>query len=333
MPNRPSLPKLIRGSFAAGVLVVTLLCIMPMDVVRLRHLSEYAVHVMFIWLALSMFFLLLRREKMMWTALLAAGVLAIFLRDRSNVQLSAPVVLADRPQLTVGLFNTVDVDALPRNFFGKLTAQPPDLLTIQEVDPRWRTLLLDSLGAVFPYHLEVRDLGTYGMLAFSRHPLTRRDSFRVAGSPVLVGELQIPGTVQPLCFVTTYVPPLLSSRALRQQQAVLDSLGVYCDRIRKPLITLGAFNAVAWSPEMDRFLDQTLLQNSRRGLGAFTEDNRPDPFDIQRDHIFFSNHFNRLSFRAVDWQQTTGSNRHGGFVGTYQFANTLDDDPAAPTEF
>ena len=331
MATRARLLKFIRGTFAAGVLVVTLMVMYPFDVLRLRHLSEYAVHVMFLWVVLSMFFLVLRREKMMWIALLAAAVLAIFLRERSTIRLAAPVALTDRPTLTVGLFNTVNADMLERAFLTKMIENSTDLLTVQEVNPRWRRLLLDSLGHLYPHVMEVQDLGTYGMLVFSRYAMERRDSFHVADSPVLVGEVRIPGTPLPLNFVTTYIPPLMGAHTLQQQQAVLDSLGTYCDRFKRPLITLGAFNTVTWAPEMNTFLDQTLLQESRRGLGAFTEDDRFDMFDIQRDHILYSNHLNRLDFRALDYGAAV--NRHGGFIGTYQFANTIDNAASSSAEF
>ena len=314
--------KFLRASFALGVVVITLLCIVPMNSVRLRHLSEYAVHVMFGWLLLSMFFMVLRRERMMWTTLAAAAVLAVFLRERSNLQLTPTVALEDRPTVSVGLFNTVNSDELRAEMVAEMRLQRNDLLAIQEVDPFWRQLLLDSLTEQYPYHLEVQDLGSYGMLVFSPHPLTPVDSFRVDRSPVLVGELSIPDTPLPLRFVTTYIPPLLNNRVLAQQQHVLDTLGDYCDRIRQPLLTLGAFNAVTWSSEMGDFLKRSMLRNSRRGLGQFTQDDRIDLFDIQRDHILFSQHLTRISFRAVDW---SSSERHGGFVGTYQFANTVDD--------
>lgn len=327
-----SVLKFVRGAFAGGVVVITLLVMYPLDVLRLRHLSEYAVHVLFVWLLLSMFFLVLRREKMMWTALLAAGVLAIFLRERSTVRLTAAVALADRPSFSVALYNTVNADNLQQAFLQKMTERPVDLLTIQEVDPQWRALLLDSLSATYPFQLEVRDIGIYGMLMLSPHPLEMKDSFWVTNSPVLAGELRIPGTPRPLRLVASYIPPLMGSTTLRQQQAVLDSLGTYCDAVGSPLIALGAFNTVHWSPEMNAFLDLTLLQESRRGLGAFTEDERFDMFDIQRDHILYSNHLNRIDFRAIDYEGTA-TNRHGGFIGTYQYATPLEDAATSPTEF
>lgn len=325
MSTRPPVFKMFRSAFAGGVILITLLCMAPMNVVRLRHLSEYAVHVMFFWLACSLVFLAFRREKMMWVTLLAAAVLAVFLRERGNQQPVTPVAATNRSTLSIGLYNTVNFDTLQSTFLRGLKHHSDDLVAIQEVDPYWLGLLRDSLAEKYPYQLAVNDLGTYGMLLLSTNPLSRTDSFWVAGSPVLAGEVDVPGFPLPLRFVTTYIPPLLNTRSLEQQQLVLDSLSNYCAGINRPLVVFGAFNAVTWSAELNAFLDQTLLRDSRHGLGAYTPDDRISPFEIQRDHILHSAHLARTGFKAVDF---TVGNRHSGFVGTYQFVNTLEDETA-----
>ena len=75
----------------------------------------------------------------------------------------------------------------------------------------------------------------------------------------------------------------------------LGRLIVYLRPITSPLAVVGNFNAVSWSGELNYFKKTLNLQDSRRAFYP----SLPNPFEVPKDHIFFSKIFNCVDFHEL----------------------------------
>jgi endonuclease/exonuclease/phosphatase (EEP) superfamily protein YafD len=67
----------------------------------------------------------------------------------------------------------------------------PDIVAIQELDPQMTEILLDEVGAEYPYRVFQTDLQSAGMGVLSRYPLTELDTSRLAAPGWEIQVLQV----------------------------------------------------------------------------------------------------------------------------------------------
>lgn len=312
--SHPFTQALVAAAVAGGILI----CIFPHYLPSLSWVVNYAVQLMLAYLAGGLIFLVLKQPRL--TFILFAGCLGLnfylkySVKNDSIERWRQTVIKKSLPepdketelkiaQLT--LSNAADVSSA----IAALRSSDADLLSIHEVTPDWDQWLRDSLTDIYPYHHTLVDIGLFGMAIYSRYELQHIDTFYYQEIPNLRGCIK--KSDKELCFISVHTEPALNTYSLQRLQEHLGKVAYEAHRMIAPTVVMGEFNAVAWSSEIQMFMDSTGLLESRAG---FIQD-AGSLWDIPLDHIFFSH-----NLQCVDFKSLKGpSPRQLGILGVYQF--------------
>lgn len=130
-------------------------------------------------------------------------------------------------------------------------ASGADILSIQEVAPRWAEALVMGLGAQYPYHhLEPRT-DCYGIALFSRVPLGQVRTITMYGTPFIEAVLEKDGHALRLMSVHATSPT--SYGHFRRRNRQLTELGSYLIASPMTTIVVGDLNTVPWDRSFRQF--------------------------------------------------------------------------------
>lgn len=139
-------------------------------------------------------------------------------------------------------------------------------------------------------------------------------SIRHSSTPSVLGRLllPLPDSLRQLTFLCTVLPdPRRENRAARRE---LTTLSQQLAHINMPILAMGNFQQVAWSSPLQSFKGKSALRDSRRGLCLTSREGFFTLFEQPKDYIFYSNHFQCVSFETISGR----SGAHMGIIGTYQ---------------
>ncbi|MEM9119337.1 MAG: endonuclease/exonuclease/phosphatase family protein [Cyanobacteria bacterium P01_F01_bin.56] len=142
----------------------------------------------------------------------------------------------------------------------------PDLALFMEVDNRWIEQL-DPLTAELPYFSGEGNANNFGIVIYSRYPLTTTQlvNFAADSTPSITTTMTVHG--QSLTVVGTHPVPPVRPTYFYSRNRQLDQLGQYLQSVEQPKIVIGDFNITMWSPYYRSFHRQTGLKNVRDGFG------------------------------------------------------------------
>jgi endonuclease/exonuclease/phosphatase (EEP) superfamily protein YafD len=294
-----------------------LVCVFPQAYSPLSWVVNYAVQLMVFYLALGLVFLLLKQPRLTFICFVGCLFLCFYLKfstKNNYIDRWRNALLEDYRQkdvqvnLKVGQFNLSNSNDQV-GIAKALRECGADLLSIHEVTPGWDQWLEDSLKQAYPYHHTMVDLGIFGMALYSRFPLASVDTFYFEEIPNLRACLQKNGI--DLCVVSVHTEPALNEYSRKRLQGHLETLTTQISGMEDmPLLVTGDFNAVSWSSELQRFMEQAGLLQSRVGF-----------MDVQRsmghvpiDHIFHSPRLGCADF--ANFSDRGG--QHLGIMSTFQ---------------
>lgn len=154
---------------------------------------------------------------------------------------------------------------------GEIRSVEPDLLVLQEYNPRWQRALRDGLDAVYPHVFEVVRPDTFGIALFSRLPLLEPvEVLELGGSETPHLRAVVPVGGVPVVVYGVHISPPISIWYGRWQRLEMADL---LDRLageKRPCIVAGDFNFTRSSPFGDAlarlgFVDAHDLAGSGRG--------------------------------------------------------------------
>ncbi|MGD1941686.1 MAG: endonuclease/exonuclease/phosphatase family protein [Leptolyngbyaceae cyanobacterium] len=142
----------------------------------------------------------------------------------------------------------------------------PDLALFMEVNDTWRTRL-DKLLADMPYSSGQTRSDNFGILLYSRHPLSdvQIKGFAEESTPSLIGEVTVDGRT--ISLVGTHPLPPVKPFAFHSRNRQLHTMGQYVQTLATPVIVMGDLNITMWSPYYKQMIRNTGLKNSRKGFG------------------------------------------------------------------
>ena len=265
------------------------------------------------YLLLGMFFLIIRQPKLMFTSFACCAGLCLFLKYASDGQLNLPLK-NDEATLNVAHFNVSVATADFQETIDEILAADADVISLQEVTPDWDIELQNALSEKYPYSETIVRLDPLGLAIYSRFPLISTDTFMYEDIPNIVGTVRLKDPEQEICFIASYTLPVFYTADYERQRNHLMAIADYTNNTNCPVITVGDYNAVPWSYEIQDFKAAANLNDSRRGFepasnGSFSL------FQIPSDHIFYSNHLECVGFKEIN-NPTSG---HIGIKGSYQF--------------
>ncbi|MBI5916290.1 MAG: endonuclease/exonuclease/phosphatase family protein [Bacteroidetes bacterium] len=296
---------------AFGVVI----CVFPHFLPACSRGVNYAVQLMLLYLAAGLVTLFFKQPKLTFVFFGGCLLLCFFLKyslkndaiDRwRNQMLQDNESKEQEVRLKAAQFNLSN-NAEPAEIMQAFRSTKADILSIHEVTPDWNQWLEDSLGKVYPYHHTMVDIGIFGMAVYSRYPLVSIDTFYYDEIPNLRACIDKDGTS--MCFVSVHTLPALNNYSLKRLKEHLSTVAGQVARMDMPLIVLGDFNSVSWSKELQDFMDNTGLLESRSGF----MDRQGSFWDVPLDHIFHSTRLSCADFNSLN----DDSGRHLGIMGAF----------------
>lgn len=209
-----------------------------------------------------------------------------------------------RPETTVRLLvaNVLMKNRNAEGFRRLIAEERPDLLLVVEPDDWWeeRLRLLES---EYPYSVRYPLANTYGMLLYSRYPITGRQIHFLVQEEVPSFQVQIrlpSGDRVNLWGVHPEPPTPQESESSAPRDAELLQVGKAVKELGQPVIVAGDLNDVAWSHTTRLFQRLSGLLDPRIGRGRFSTFHARYPFlRWPLDHVFHSDHFRLIELRVL----------------------------------
>ncbi len=294
------------------LLLPAVLVIFAPAVYSFKWFVDYSLQVMFLYLGLGFVFLFLTQNYWLSLSWGACIFLCMFLKYTSNQAFSF-----EKPSggkiITVANYNISFVDSI-QNIVESIRKNDAQLISVQEVTPDLDTLLLSALKDKYPYYCSLKRADFYGMQIYSTLPFEEIDTFQYGDIPNIYGKLKVDGVPNGFAFIASYCPPSYSSQTYLQLKAQLRVIAEHAKNAKGPIVTMGTYNTVPWSPEVQDFKRIAGLNDSRLGIAPTAASSSNPLFQIPIDHIFHSDKLKCTNFRALSYNE----NAHLGIEGSFE---------------
>ncbi len=304
--------KYIHLSLSVLIILGALVCVFPPDFFIFKMSARFAVQIMLSYLALGLIFLSFKSYKLMFTSFACCAGLCLFLKytTNSDLALAAP---SNEEAISIAHFNVSASDDYDF-IIDEILKADADLISLQEVTPDWGIVLKESLIEKYPYSKTVVRFDPFGLAIYSKLPFSNIDTFVCDNVPNIFGTLKLEESNREICFITSHALPPFYTSDYQKLRKHLRRIASFSNESDCPVITMGDYNAVPWSYEIQDFRSVSNLSDSRRGFfpnsnGSFSI------FQLPSDHIFYSNQLKCIHFE--DMEHTEAG--HLGVKGAYQF--------------
>lgn len=269
--------RLVHYGFMLTMLLFIALIIAGPEVLFVRQLSAYLLHIMLGLFALGFLFLFTGFEKLMLMSFAACAVLCVFIKNQSNGELVYPKDnYSEKISVChINLSNVYEDQAM----IEQLKKTDVDLISFQELTPEWASILQTALAANYPHHYQSVRIDPYGKAFYSRYPIRITDT--LSGSYAFDVALEVIKNGQSYNLVSTYLTPSLNGNSLTLARTQMKNISRFVLAHPKKTIVLGEFNMVYWSDEIRQFRETTHLRNSRKDV-------IPASFRAPFDHVFYA---------------------------------------------
>lgn len=170
-----------------------------------------------------------------------------------------------------------------------------DIMVFTEANNRWRETIVKTLSSDYEYKVELPLDNTYGILMYSKLELVNPEvKFMVTDSiPSIHSKIRLPSGDLAQLYAIHPTPPMPQENPLStDRDAELMMTSELARNSKIPVIVMGDFNDVAWSPTTLLFQATGQLLDVRVGRGFYsTFDANKHLFRWPLDHIFVSPEF------------------------------------------
>ncbi len=281
--------------------------IYPMGISVMEGLSVYSLQIIFMFILLAMMFLIIDAKRLMFSSLLGAAILCLFLKNNSNRNLVMPEVNTDA-QVSIAHFNLSSLEPDVAQLFAIVNDTKADVLSFQEFTPLWKEVLDSVVVDSYPHSIEIMRIDPFGLSIFSKIPYDHVDTSYVSGIPIVC--FGVSAAHETIELVSTYISPPLDSYSKEIAESQLSAMNIILSASNFPHMVVGEFNDVYWSNRVRTFRNDNNLVNSRRNTTVTS-------LDIPLDHIFHSESLECIQFSEV----LDKADRKVGILGNYQIIN------------
>jgi endonuclease/exonuclease/phosphatase (EEP) superfamily protein YafD len=285
-----------------------------------QWLIQKSVQMMWIYFGVAIILLMFAKKYWMFLSFGCCAALCMFLKYTSNDAFA----FAEKTQgmeIKIANFNISSVTDSLESVAKSIGECDADLISIQESNPVEDSLLRLRLVSHFPYIYSHKSKDYYGMMIFSKFPFGKVDTFTYKGIPNIIGCVNIDKEKCKFNFIASYLLPPVNANAYEQLRGHLGTIAYKAKLIHEPLVTLGTYSTVPWSPEIQDFKAIGELSDSRLGFTPTYPNTSPTFFQVPYDHIFHSKYLKCIGFKTIK----TASKEHTGIEGIFQFINPADD--------
>lgn len=177
----------------------------------------------------------------------------------------------------------------------------PDVLLINEPDHSWAASISELEGD-FPYTISFPLENTYGMMLFSKLPLTESAvNFLVRDDvPSIFTKITLPSGVK-VDFYGVHPEPPKPGTDTYERDTELLVIGKKIRESKNPTVVAGDLNDVGWSATSKLFRKYSELVDPREGRGLYNTYSVFIPFfRYPLDHIFYSKEFGLLTLEKLE---------------------------------
>ena len=221
-------------------------------------------------------------------------------------------VKIDNIDLKVAHFNVLKFNTDYNKTIDAIIESQADLVSINEMTHQWKNALDTALKNKYPFRYLVAQNNSFGIGVFSKKELSNCETIWFEGLPYIVGEILVEErkTIQ---FLTAHTIPPTNKYAFAKRNKEIKHIEKHLKKSELPKLIIGDFNAVSWSPIMEKMRTGLNLSDSRKSYKpSYPAWNKLLMIPI--DHIFYTKEISCLSFNTI---KTTNSD-HYGIIGFYR---------------
>ena len=177
----------------------------------------------------------------------------------------------------------------------------PDIVFLLETDHKWRDAVIE-LRESYPHYIEVPQDNTYGLLFYSKLPITNQEiNFLIDDEiPSIIADVTYDEQTVRIYGLHPTPPVPKENKYSTDRDAEILMVGKMAKEYKKPCLVMGDMNDVAWSYTTKLFLKTSELLDPRRGRSMYSTFNAKQVLlRWPLDHYFLSSHF-RLVKMSVE---------------------------------
>jgi endonuclease/exonuclease/phosphatase (EEP) superfamily protein YafD len=255
---------------------LVLLILAGPEVIIVKQISEFAMHIMFFFFGLAFLFMILGYDRLVLLSFGLTATLCVFLKNGPNEEFFT-VRENFEEKISLAHINLSNI-ASKEKMIDALASSNIDVVSFQEYTPEWIELK-DKIKTWFPYSKEALRIDPYGKIIFSKYPIHTFDTInRQVASDI---KFEIVKNNHTFNIISTYLVPSINANSLAKAKKQLEQLNYEITKTPNSTIVLGEFNMVYWSNELKDFKEKSKLQNSRRDV-------IPVSLKVPYDHIYYS---------------------------------------------
>ncbi len=297
----------INITFTLLIILGAIICIYTPNYLFIKIGTRFAGIFMLSYLALGLFFLVIKQPGLMMTSFICCAGLCIFLKNSSNSTLLHPIKTIGQV-VNVAHFNMTSADDDLEAAVETILESNADLISVQDVTPEWKYLLNETLHEEYPYNTTIERLDPFGLAVYSKYPLISIDTFFSEGVPNLHGKLKM--DEKELDFFAVHTTPPLYNTAYTSMKKQISQLSGLTKLVENPVLIMGNFHAPPWWSEIQNFRSEANLEDSRISAAIGIS----DIFQSPTDYILFSD-----QIKCVGFQNIYAPNQaQFGIQGSYQ---------------
>lgn len=193
--------------------------------------------------------------------------------------------------------------------------EDPDVVIAVEVDLKW-TRALSALHAKYPTFVEHPQADNFGVAMYARTASTSvaYKYFKTGGEPAVVATCTL-GQRKLRIFGLHPVPPV-SNENLAWRDEHLEMVAQEIRKSSDLAVVAGDLNVTPWSPAFRRFLENSGLEDGRRGFGVLASwPNEIFYLRIPIDHVLVDR---RITVRSLKRSESVGSD-HFAMIAELEF--------------
>lgn len=233
------------------------------------------------------------------TSVVGLNALYLFLLIARFTPLGKKHVLkaaADLPgqSLSIMVANVYQYNTNFEGCLAEIAKADPDIVLLLETDSHWDRQT-EKLGEKYPFSLKVPLENTYGMLFYSRLPVSDEQVRYLVEPevPSIHAKIRLDSGQQVQLYALHPSPPVPNEnpRSTERDKELL-LVADLAKASTLPVIVIGDLNDVAWSYTTELFLKMSGLLDPRRGRGFYNSFHARYPFmRFPLDHVFISTDF------------------------------------------
>lgn len=230
-------------------------------------------------------------------------MLSCFLFQFYKIYPYTPLFKTEVPQTkevgltTLKLFtaNVLQKNKKHKELLNVIDKYDPDIVLLTETDQTWQAAVATSLNPVYPYQVLVPQENTYGMLLYSKFPISDQSVMRLVDKrvPSVEAKVLLPSGHHIQLFCIHPTPPLPQHNPTStDRDAAMMKIAKKSNDSQIPVVVMGDFNDVAWSSTTTLFQETSRLLDPRKGRGFYNTYHASNPLlRWPLDHIFISKEF------------------------------------------